>query len=339
MSNHGVFDIAHERYLNAYYGILVAGSIGHLFLFIATIYSKRIKRNLLLLQFYALFSIILWFDAILFWTGHKSSHTEDIPTSIRVINATVRGVGMIMNSSSSLIVTIRIWSTVNTAKATSTFYLKEYIDSPILILVPWLFGIPFFIAHLITSLKNTDLVVRTPYFCVVLNAQLNLATVLTATLIMFFLMIMALWTGVLLFKLRLSQIGLLKFRLSIDIQLISRIFLFLYYSVTSLVILLKSTIKFRGFENGSTLAFAATGLSYSHNTQITTNQTPSSDPLIPPTQSQLSQKERRLSLTVFLPPKARLKSNDKNTRQSESITNSYATSKSASTQSFPLLPL
>lgn len=280
---------------------------------------------------------------------------------------------MIMNSSSSLIVTIRIWSTVNTAKATSTFYLKEYIDSPILILVPWLFGIPFFIAHLITSLKNTDLVVRTPYFCVVLNAQLNLATVLTATLIMFFLMIMALWTGVLLFKLRLSQIGLLKFRLSIDIQLISRIFLFLYYSVTSLVILLKSTIKFRGFENGSTLAFAATGLvafltfliqadvlrvfsgcvsmtqsqiqsnsnsqSYSHNTQITTNQTPSSDPLIPPTQSQLSQKERRLSLTVFLPPKARLKSNDKNTRQSESITNSYATSKSASTQSFPLLPL
>ncbi|TIA71020.1 hypothetical protein E3P91_02772 [Wallemia ichthyophaga] len=259
MSNHGVFDIAHERYLNAYYGILVAGSIGHLFLFIATIYSKRIKRNLLLLQFYALFSIILWFDAILFWTGHKSSHTEDIPTSIRVINATVRGVGMIMNSSSSLIVTIRIWSTVNTAKATSTFYLKEYIDSPILILVPWLFGIPFFIAHLITSLKNTDLV-------------RNLACDST----------------------------------QVDYK-ISRIREWFH--------------------------------SYSHNTQITTNQTPSSDPLIPPTQSQLSQKERRLSLTVFLPPKARLKSNDKNTRQSESITNSYATSKSASTQSFPLLPL
>lgn len=271
---------------------------------------------------------------------------------------------MIMNSCSSLIVTVRIWSTVNTAKATSSYYLKEYIDSPIILLIPWLFGIPFFIAHIITSLKNTDDVIRTPYFCVILNAQLNLATVLTSTLIMFFLMIMALWTSVLLIRLRLSQFGLLKFRLSVDIQLISRILLFLYYSITSVVVLLKATIEFQGFKNGPTLTFAATGLvacitfliqgdvlrvfkgclsmtqsQPSHSYTHTTHHTPSSDPLIPPTQSQSSQRHRKLSLSVFLPPKARLKSDDKHTNHSESFTNSNSTSKSASTQSFPLLPL
>lgn len=367
MNSSALFELADDRHLNAYFGIIIAGmlaflrqfsfnliylkigSIGHLILFIITIASKRIQKNIILLQFYALFCIILWFDAILLWTGHKKSSTEDIPTAIRIINSTIRGTGLIMNSCTSLIVTLRIWATVNAAKATSFSQLKDYIDSPIIVLIPWLLGMPFFIAHLVASIQDTNNVIRTPYFCVILNERLNLATALTSTVVMFILMIVAFWTAIIFIRLRVSQIGLVKVRKTIDIQLSSRIILFLYYSITSLVVLLQATIEFQGFKTGPTLTFAATGLvafvifliqadvlkalaiyfnlsdsptpTNSHSQSRSTNTT---DALIP---------RRKLSLSVFLPPKARVRDSNINNTVSQS------TSKSASTQSFPLLPL
>ena len=195
---------ASNHHLATYYGLILAGSVGHLILLILTLCSKRVQKNGVLINFYFIFCITLWFDAILCWTGHTTDLTEDIPPAIRILNASIRVSGMVMNATSSFMVVLRIWSSVNVAASTSIAPYMEFIDSPTLVIIPWLFGIPFLIAHLVVSIKNPDVVIRTPYFCAILNHQLNLASVWTSTFVMFFLLVLALWTAVVLIRLRMS---------------------------------------------------------------------------------------------------------------------------------------
>ena len=84
------YEPAELRFLLVYYVFQLIGAGGHLFLLLLTISSRSIRNNGVVINFYSVFSITLFLDAILLYTGHLTSLTHDIPPSVRIINASVR---------------------------------------------------------------------------------------------------------------------------------------------------------------------------------------------------------------------------------------------------------
>ena len=87
-----ILEPAETRYLWVYYIFQLVASAGHLFLALLTIFSRQIAGNGVMLNFYGIFSVTLFFDAILLYTGHIYHKTDSIPSSIRIINASIRWV-------------------------------------------------------------------------------------------------------------------------------------------------------------------------------------------------------------------------------------------------------
>lgn len=98
------------------------------------------------------------------WTGHAKDYTDDIPEGVRAVNVAFRLAGLVMNSSNSWMVVMRMFITLNVVRNTPINNILNHIRTPMLIAIPWLIGIPFFVAHLVEALKDPDNTYRTPYF-------------------------------------------------------------------------------------------------------------------------------------------------------------------------------
>ncbi|TIA92470.1 hypothetical protein E3P81_01446 [Wallemia ichthyophaga] len=253
-------EIASLDYLLTYYVVQISGSVGHLFLLLLTIISRSIHHNGVIINFYLIFSFTLWIDAILLYTGHLTSQTHQIPPSIRIINSSIRMTGMLANTCTTLTVVFRLFISVNTALSTRLAKILSKISDTILILVPWVLSMPFFIAYLARTIPHPDLVIRTPYFCDYNGSVLNKVVTNLTLALMCLILVLAILTAILLIKLRSSQHGLVYVKTSIDVVLGCRILLFLVYSLTTVVVL-SGTLNdaWGSFSDGPTLAFGLTG--------------------------------------------------------------------------------
>lgn len=271
-----IYEPAPINYLLAYYIIQLVGSGGHLFLLLLTITSRSIHQNGVIINFYSIFSLTLFLDAILLYTGHLTSLTDDISPSIRIINATVRQVrtlgsnhlsltqhrmtGMLANTCTTLTVVFRLFISVNSALSTPFAKPLSKISNTILISVPWVVSMPFFVAYLAQTIPHPEAVTRTRYFCDYNGSTLVQVTSNLTLALMCLMLLLAVLTAILLIRLRLSQHGLVYVNKSIDIVLGCRILLFGVYSLTTVVIL-SGTLNhsWSSFSDGATLAFALTG--------------------------------------------------------------------------------
>ncbi|TIB62783.1 hypothetical protein E3P77_03749 [Wallemia ichthyophaga] len=266
--------VATATHLRAYYSLLIIAAVGHACLLILTLASQRLHKHGVLINFYLIFMVTLWFDAILCWTQHMEDPHP--PKSLQIINAVFRLTGTVMNSSTTLMCVTKFWVSTNIAASTKISKYLHYLDNITLVIFPYAVGIPFLwvyfqekehgyshvhsFAYLGVFLDDRSMVHRTPYYCDSRHEPLNIAATVVALIVMIMVMILAFWLAGILIRLRASQRGLVKVHWSVNLQLTARILLFLFYSLTSITLHCWSLRGYDGVKTSSTLVFASTGL-------------------------------------------------------------------------------
>lgn len=114
--------------LVAYYTVILLGCLLHLLLFILTL-THKVKHRLILLNFHLVFSLTLWFDCILLWTGHARDYTHSIPKGIRAVNVAFRLAGMVQNASNSWMIALQMLISLHTFNSTLIGRVLGYINS------------------------------------------------------------------------------------------------------------------------------------------------------------------------------------------------------------------
>ncbi|TIA90712.1 hypothetical protein E3P81_03597 [Wallemia ichthyophaga] len=239
MDGDSIPPLASKSQLRAYYSLLVTGSALHLFLFIFTLSSRNVKKHAVVLNFYFIFCVTLWMDAVLLWTGHI--YDPDPPTGLEITNAVSRLPGMVMNASTTLMVVMKFWVSTNIALSTRVSHYFYWADSRVLVMIPYLLGIPFVIAFLVETITHSSILIRTPLYASIRPPnKLLYASVSVSLVLMVLVLVVAVWLTFLLCRMRAAQRGLLQTSWTVNIQLAARLLLFLFYSFISIALHIKT---------------------------------------------------------------------------------------------------
>ncbi|KAJ7076196.1 hypothetical protein B0H15DRAFT_602704 [Mycena belliarum] len=161
-----------------------------------TLLAMGLRANPTLLNLEIIFIISSSTSSVLIWTGN--ARNMDPPFSLCLMNASAVMANVPLMAGAALAIVAEVWGT-----AMTIWYprfrpvLQWVIWTPFLVLLPYISAIPLFIAGTLLGLKDrTDVYRGSPFYCVLDQLPLQMATSIFGAAFTLIALVLATWTSV-----------------------------------------------------------------------------------------------------------------------------------------------
>ncbi|KAJ7681209.1 hypothetical protein B0H17DRAFT_898265, partial [Mycena rosella] len=167
-------------------------------LFIITVVVQGLRTSATLLSLQLSFILASGAASALIWTGHARDLNP--PFELCLINASAIMSNIPLNGGAALSLVVNVWGAAMIIWHPRVRPVMQWITwTPILILFPWIFSLPLFIAGIVVGLQDRTKVFRgSPFYCVLDDSLQTISAALGAVLALTTL-ILATWTSINLF--------------------------------------------------------------------------------------------------------------------------------------------
>ncbi|KAJ6536670.1 hypothetical protein DFH09DRAFT_992222 [Mycena vulgaris] len=168
-------------------------------LFIVTLLVQGLTASGTLLNLELIFILTSSTTSSLTWTGH--ARTLDPPFGLCLFNASATMSSVPLMAGAAFSIVTKVWGTAMVIwHPRCRFVLEWVVWTPLLILIPFLFGIPLFIAGIAVGLEDRTKVFRgSPFYCVVDQDSLQTIASILGAVFTLISLILAIWTSIELF--------------------------------------------------------------------------------------------------------------------------------------------
>ncbi|KAJ7349031.1 hypothetical protein DFH08DRAFT_777924 [Mycena albidolilacea] len=165
-------------------------------LLLVTLVSQRRAADRALLNLEAIFILTSVSGSILVWTGHAlDTHP---PYALCLFNAAIGMANVPLMAGAALAVVLKVWGSVMIACHIRTRGVVQWIIwKPFLLALPYLSGLPLFIAGLIIGTRDPSKVYRgSPLYCVVENPGVQNTASAFGAAYTFSCLVLSVWTTI-----------------------------------------------------------------------------------------------------------------------------------------------